>query len=107
MAFSLSGQLGVKADRLHLEQAGMADVRSSSLELLLSKGEHLSDVEHQGSGGYLNVSVAGFYQMIKRYGLPHFRIGRRLKFRKVDIDKWIESRLHRLLAVVEGGCCNE
>jgi excisionase family DNA binding protein len=29
----------------------------------------------------------------KRYNLPYIRVGRLIRYRKVDLDKWLESRL--------------
>jgi excisionase family DNA binding protein len=40
---------------------------------------------------YLRVSRATVYRLFKRRGLPGFRVGRDRRFRRADIDEWIEA----------------
>jgi excisionase family DNA binding protein len=41
---------------------------------------------------YLRVSRATVYRLFKRRGLPGFRIGVEYRFRRADVDEWIEAR---------------
>ena len=41
---------------------------------------------------YLKVSRATVYSLFKRRNLPGFRIGTEYRFRRQDIDEWIEAR---------------
>jgi excisionase family DNA binding protein len=39
---------------------------------------------------YLNVKVKTLYAMI--YNIPHYRIGKLIRFKKEEIDTWLESK---------------
>lgn len=44
--------------------------------------------------GYLEVPVATIYAWrYRRQGPPGFRVGRHLRFRKSDVERWIEDRI--------------
>jgi excisionase family DNA binding protein len=45
-------------------------------------------------GGRLSESESGatVYRLVKRKGLPSFRVGRDHRFRRAEIDEWIEAR---------------
>lgn len=42
---------------------------------------------------YLKLSKAKVYYMVKRNQIPHLRIQRNVRIRKVDLEKWIEANL--------------
>lgn len=43
---------------------------------------------------YLNVEVQtlAVWRCHKTYDLPYIKVGRRIRYRKADLDAWIESR---------------
>ena len=41
---------------------------------------------------YLKVSKATVYKLFRRRGLPDFRIGGDYRFRRADIDEWIDAK---------------
>jgi excisionase family DNA binding protein len=41
---------------------------------------------------YLNVSQAWVYDRIRDNEIPHSKLGKYLRFRKREIDKWIETQ---------------
>jgi excisionase family DNA binding protein len=41
---------------------------------------------------YLKVHRSRVYQLMKRNGLPSFRVGWEYRFRRADIDEWIRAR---------------
>ncbi|MBN2255254.1 MAG: helix-turn-helix domain-containing protein [Deltaproteobacteria bacterium] len=45
----------------------------------------INDLSH-----YLNVKVKTLYAMIQK--IPHYRIGRLIRFRKEDVDSWMERK---------------
>jgi excisionase family DNA binding protein len=48
----------------------------------------------QDLAGYLDVPVATIYAWrYRRQGPPGFRVGRHLRFRWSDIERWIEDRI--------------
>lgn len=41
---------------------------------------------------YLNVKVGWVYDRWRDEGIPAIRVGQSLRFRRSDVDKWLESR---------------
>ena len=41
---------------------------------------------------YLNVSKAWVYDRIRDNEMPHSKVGKYLRFRRRDIDKWVEAQ---------------
>ena len=41
---------------------------------------------------YLQISRTTLYKLIKKDDIPHMKLGRKLLFRKKDIDAWLESK---------------
>lgn len=44
----------------------------------------------EGLSKYLNVKVKTLYSMVP--GIPHYRIGKLIRFKKTEIDAWLESK---------------
>ena len=44
---------------------------------------------------YLNVTERTIYNLLERGELPGFKVGANWRFRKEDIDKWIEENKKR------------
>ena len=42
---------------------------------------------------YLNVTERTIYNLLERRELPGFKVGANWRFRKEDIDKWIEQNM--------------
>ena len=42
---------------------------------------------------YLNVTERTIYNLLERGELPGFKVGANWRFRKEDIDKWIEENM--------------
>lgn len=40
---------------------------------------------------YLNLKRSNLYSMVESGELPHYRIGRLIRFRRDDIDQWMED----------------
>ncbi|WP_395044747.1 helix-turn-helix domain-containing protein [Flavobacterium sp.] len=40
---------------------------------------------------YIKLSVSGIYKLTSTSEIPHYKRGKRLYFKKVDIDEWIFS----------------
>jgi excisionase family DNA binding protein len=41
---------------------------------------------------YMNVSMTGVYRLVEGRHIDVYRFGKRLRFRKADVDKYIESQ---------------
>lgn len=42
---------------------------------------------------YISVSTDMIYKMVREKAVPHFRIGRRILFRRSAIDEWISKMI--------------
>jgi excisionase family DNA binding protein len=40
---------------------------------------------------YLSVKPSTLYSMVKNGQLPHYRIGRLIRFKREDVDRWMEG----------------
>src|SRR5512132_3444004 len=43
---------------------------------------------------YLNINLRTVYRLIKAGSIPAVRVGRQWRFRKRDVDTWLESQRH-------------
>lgn len=41
----------------------------------------------------LKPQTLSLWRCQKRYGLPYVRVGRLVRYRRADLEKWLESRL--------------
>ena len=55
----------------------------------MSAGEYMTKAELQE---YLRISKSSVEKLMKQ-GLPHVKLTRRVLFRKIDVDGWLESKI--------------
>jgi len=48
---------------------------------------------------YLGIKKSTLYSKVKSGEIPHYRLGRLLKFRKEDIDRWMEGNRQKIVSV--------
>lgn len=65
--------------------------KSINVESVLWNIEDLSD--------YLNVKIKTIYSMVPN--LPHYRIGKLIRFKKNEIDSWLESKKAKVHQTVQ------
>jgi excisionase family DNA binding protein len=41
---------------------------------------------------YTKLSTSYLYKLVARKGIPHSRLGYKIIFNKVDLDKWLEEK---------------
>lgn len=41
---------------------------------------------------YLNIKVKTLYSLVESGDIPHYRIGRLIRFKKKDVDLWMEEK---------------
>lgn len=41
---------------------------------------------------YLNIKTKTLYAMVESGDIPHYRIGRLIRFKKEDVDLWMEAK---------------
>jgi excisionase family DNA binding protein len=51
--------------------------------------DRLLDIDQLSS--YLSIKKSSLYAKVERNEIPHFKIGNLLRFRKEDIDAWLEK----------------
>jgi len=54
-------------------------------------GEYMTKAECQE---YLRISKSSLEKLVKQ-GLPRIKLDRKVLFRKIDIDKWLEQKIQR------------
>ena len=59
--------------------------------MLAMSGEYMTKVECQE---YLRISKSSLEKLVKE-GLPRIKLDRKVIFRKVDVDRWLERKVQR------------
>jgi excisionase family DNA binding protein len=57
---------------------------------MMARSEYLLDI--QDLSEYLNIKAKTLYSRIK--GIPHYKVGRLIRFRREDVDTWMQQ--HRV-----------
>ena len=70
----------------------LKDARSKAVPLNLPTDESFLTTEEVLE--YLNINLRTVYRLIKAGSLPAVRVGRQWRFRKRDLDTWLESQRH-------------
>ena len=55
----------------------------------------------KGLAGYLQVDCGWVYKQISLGTIPFFKAGKYSRFRKKDIDKWIENQMARSIPILK------
>ena len=45
---------------------------------------------------YLKISKSKIYYLVSRKEITHLKIGRNIRIRQVDLQKWMEKQVHQL-----------
>ena len=46
----------------------------------------------QEIASYLGIKVSTIYALVERRGIPHYRVGRLVRFKKPEVDQWMEEQ---------------
>jgi excisionase family DNA binding protein len=49
--------------------------------------------------GYLQLKVSTVYKLVEEKKIPHYRIGGQIRFKKSDIDQWMERQREEIVDV--------
>ncbi|MBM3282764.1 helix-turn-helix domain-containing protein [Candidatus Gottesmanbacteria bacterium] len=41
---------------------------------------------------YLGIKASTIYSLVERKGIPHYRVGRLVRFRKTEVDEWMAGQ---------------
>ena len=72
-----------------------------------SRATSTSNLEDSNSGflnvaenaGYLGIKTSTVYSLVEAKQIPHYRIGRQIRFKKSDIDEWMEKRKEEVVDI--------
>lgn len=56
-----------------------------------------STLEVKEVANYLGVSSDLIYRLVREKAIPHFRIGKRILFKKHAIDEWINQQMQEVM----------
>ena len=48
---------------------------------------------------YLEIKVSTTYTMVEEKKIPHYRIGRQIRFKRSDVDQWMEEQKQEVVDV--------
>ena len=51
------------------------------------------------NAGYLGIKTSTVYSLVEAKQIPHYRIGRQIRFKKSDIDEWMEKQKEEVVDV--------
>jgi excisionase family DNA binding protein len=84
---------------IELEEKDIEAIASKVADILKPLLHHAARKEEKDAlldvhqlAEYLNVSKSWIYDQIRSNELPHSKLGKYLRFRRRDIDKWIETK---------------
>lgn len=50
---------------------------------------------------HLNIAESTLYLLVEKRAIPHYRVGRLIRFKLGDVDRWMEGRCRRETTVME------
>ena len=88
--------------KMELEQTDIESIATRVKELLkptfatMGRGEQQDNIfDVRSLAKHLGVDSSWIYKQVSLKTIPHFKLGKYTRFRKKDIDKWIEARMLR------------
>jgi excisionase family DNA binding protein len=85
--------------KLEIEQTDIEAIAARVAEILkpvitsnIKRDERDALLDVVQLAAYLNVSKAWVYDQIRNNEIPHSKIGKYLRFRRREIDKWVETQ---------------
>jgi len=55
-------------------------------------GEQSGFMNIKGISDYLGIKVSTIYALVEEKRIPHYRIGRQIRFKRSDVDGWMEGQ---------------
>jgi excisionase family DNA binding protein len=56
-------------------------------------------VDVQEIANYLEMPRSSIYSLVEKKGIPHYRVGRLVRFKKTEIDKWMAQNKEEIVDV--------
>lgn len=74
-------------ERLDKIEIAISNLKKENAIVVESKAMNVSEVAK-----YLNTNIPSIYGLTSRAEIPHYKIAKKLYFKKVEIDEWINSK---------------
>ncbi len=74
-------------ERLDRIEKAISDLKKENTIKTESKAMNISEVAK-----YLNTNIPSIYGLTSRAEIPHYKIAKKLFFKKEEIDEWINSK---------------
>jgi excisionase family DNA binding protein len=95
--------------KLELDQTDIEAIATRIKELLkptiatMGRGEQQDNIfDVHTLAKHLGVDPSWIYKQVSLKTIPYFKVGKYTRFRKKDIDKWIETKLIRSFGRIGG-----
>jgi excisionase family DNA binding protein len=62
-------------------------------------GEQLGFLNIKEISGYLGIKTSTIYAMVAEKRIPHYRLGRQIRFKRADVDGWMEEQKQEVVDV--------
>lgn len=53
----------------------------------------------KGVSEYLTLKASSIYSLVEEKKIPHYRIGKQIRFKKSDIDEWMEQQKQEVVEI--------
>lgn len=74
-------------ERLDRIEKAISNLKLENVIVVKSKAKNVSEVAK-----YLNTNIPSIYGLTSRAEIPHYKIAKKLYFKKEEIDEWIYSK---------------
>lgn len=73
----------------------MTNTATTALAAILNTQSNLFDTEQAAAHIGVTASTLTVWRCVKRYDIPYIKVGRLVKYRKIDLDAWLEAQTVR------------
>lgn len=82
----------VEIDKKTIQEISIQIGEVVAEKILAAKEYHEPLLTIQELSKKINISPSGIYHLVHRTNLPHTKLGRTLRFKFSDVDRWISAR---------------
>ncbi len=87
-------------EKLESIEKQIAEMREALLDITTGKVNHEEIMTKEQVCELLSISVSGIYSLTSTRQIPHYRRGKRLVFKRSEIEKWaFESRIKTMCEI--------
>jgi len=81
---------------MHIPSGTKIALSQDKMEAFIrQKGDHTETqlsgfLKIQEIASYLGIKVSTIYALVERRGIPHYKVGRLVRFKKTEVDEWMD-----------------